>query len=715
MRGWHWMVWMALAFASGAQGAIYEHALRVDDDDDGDDETEVVAMQEREELSADVAENLVDLLRQGVDLGSASRTELEELPGLDSDTVERIVEYRSAQGRLDAPADLLAAGLVDRAQLRALTPFLRSSRSAEGTPVSGDLRLLTRVMSTDTLAPPVILGSHLSGPFGLSGGAWLATTRQSPSPAKWDPSIEGLITRGFEYQARLPSAALEWQWGRARVVAGTFALGFGERLVLDNTRRTSPDGVMLGDGFHRQGASSSACRLSPPPRGPCSEQGSATVTSDFSFRELFRGVAGSLKDLPLSASAKLSLHGFVSYQTRSLLQYEVYDRRTCADPHDDAGSTCRAPPVYLSDLSTRVLSTTLPALFDELALGGHLSFELAERWTLGATGYGAWPSFNAKPADLDFQEWSRWPGGGAFGAVGLNGAFRAGAVGLFIEAARTFDGSTGNEGGGFGVEQRSVWAAHGHQLELAVRYFDLHFLNPYARPISAPGEYDGQRARNEAGVRLRHAGRLGPDWRLSGRVDFWLNPFEEPGRQPALVTNLQALARVDLNRWSVAAPSLWLEANRRNLGAPERRICATIEYTQGDPFSCSGDRYRATARLELIPLAHRVRLATQGSLSWVRDASGLRNDVVAWAELDWRILEPVRLRARARYLSQDPSNHERLEKSVLGLVEVAWSPTRMVRLVLRYEVYGLLDSRRSTLTRWPNPEHRFALDARLTL
>ena len=694
MRAWRWM---AMLFAGAAQGAISEHPLRVDDEDD------VAAMEEREELSEDAADNLVELLRQGVDLASATRGELEELPGLDSEAVERLLEARRAQGGLD---DLVARGLIDEA---ALTPFLRSS----GGPVRGELRLLTKVMPTDALAPPVLLGAHLRGPFGLSGDAWLATTRQAPAQVTWDPAIAAFVTRGFEYRVTLPAAAIEWRWGRAHVIAGTFALGFGERLVLDNSRRSSPDGVMLADGFHRQGGSSSACHLSPPQSEHCSEGGSATATSDFTFRELFRGVAGSLEGLDLGPSARLSLDGFASYQTRSLYQYEVYDRRACENPHDTSPQ-CAAPPVYLSNLTTRLTGTTLPAFFDELALGGHLALELGERWTLGVTGYGASPSFNARPAELDFQEWSRWPSGGPFGAVGLNGAFRAGGVGLFLEAARSFDGSKGNQGGGVGVVQRTAWAAHGHQLELSLRYYDLHFLNPYARPISAPGEYDGQRARNEAGARLRHAGRLGRDWRLGGRVDFWLNPFEEPGRQPAMVTTLQALARVDLTRWSSLTPSLWLDASRRNLGSSERRSCSTIAYTEGAPFTCGGDRYRATARLELLTLERRLRLASQGSLSWVRDTTGLRNDLVAWAELDLRPVESVRLRARARYLFQDLTG-QRLEQSVLALGEVAWCPSRMVRLALRYETYVLMDHRSSSLTHWPNPEHRFALDARLTL
>ena len=709
MRAWG-VAWATVVFGAIAQGAITEHPVRVGDEDD------VFAMEDREELSSDASETLVELMRQGVDLNSASREVLEELPGLDEPDIDRILEHRKSHGPLESRADLLTLGLVTREQLEALSPFLSFGQPGRTALLSGDVRLVTRAMPSDTIAPPVLLGANVRGPFALSGNLWLTTTRREPTSPAWNPAKGALVSDGFGYHLGIPAVALRWHPGRFQVVAGTFALGFAERLTLDNTRRAHPDGLTLVDGVRHATGSSAGCRLSPPQGPGCAESGSVFVTPDFVFRELFRGVAISVEEVPLGGTARFSLHGFASYQTRSLYQYELFDRRACPDPRADTRAQCGAPLVYLPDLSTRVLTSTLPSVFDELAAGGHVSFEPSDRWKLGVTGYGAAPFFHAQPAELDFQEWSRWPNGGAFGAVGLDAAAHPGALGLFLEVARSFDRSTGNEGGGFGAEQRSTWSGHGHALELSLQYYDLHFLNPYARPISAPGEYDGQRARNEAGARLRYSGKLGRLWRLGGRADLWLNPFEEPGRQPAFVTNLRTLARLDFTGSKVVQPGVWLDVRARNLASSARGTCEPYDSAEGGTYTCSTELYRATAHLELIPLERRLRLTAQGSLSWVRDVSDpsrLRNDVVAWAEFDAWPLEALQLRLRARYLFQDLAD-QRLEQSAWGRFEAVWSPAPSTRIALRYELYALLDQRASSLTRQPNPEHRFALDARLS-
>lgn len=698
MRG-RGVAWATVLFAEVALGAISEHLLRVGGEDD------VFAMEERGELLADDAEHLVELLQRPVDLRTASRAELSELPGVDAADVERLLEHQRTADAL-ATAALVDAGVLTEAQLEALAPFIRATPLLGAAPsLAGEVRLVTRAMPTDTLAPPVLLGARLVGPFGLEANLWLATTRQALASPTWETSAGAggaLVTGGAPYQLTVPVAGLQWRWGRLKVVAGTFAIGFGERLVLDTTRRPNPDGLELVAGFPRLSTSSRRCRSSPDCADAASSNNSGNsgnsntdaapsrfVTSDFAFREPFRGLAASLEAIPLGADTTLSLAAFASYQTRSVSQYELYDARACADPRRDALAQCDAPAVYLSDLSTKVSSSTLPRLFDELALGAHLGLTGGERWKFGLTGYRAAPTFHAGPAELDFQEWSRWPNGGPFGAVGVDGSLHLGDVGLFVELARSFDGSVGNQGGGWGVVQRTTWGGQGHQLELSARYFDAHFANPHARPVSAPDEYDGQRARNEAGARLRYSARLGAAWRVGGRADVWLNPFEVPGLERALVPHLQALARLDFTGWAAAQPSLWVEARL-------------------------GELTRATLRLELAPLERRLRLTAQGSLSRTTDGAATRYGLLAWLALDARPLDILELQARARFLITDLSGPKELEQSARASLEVALSPISAVRLAARYELFVLLDARPSTLTRWPNPEHRLGLDARFT-
>jgi hypothetical protein len=167
----------------------------------------------------------------------------------------------------------------------------------------------------------------------------------------------------------------------------------------------------------------------------------------------------------------MSLYGFISYQQRSMYQYELYDRRFCEDPRDDDNDLCKAPQVSLTDQSARLVFSTLTNTFDELTGGGHITIKPNYRFTLGATAYGALPFFRQAPLELDFQEYSRYPTGGAFGAVGLDAQASFKSLNFFLEATHNFDGRYGSSGaGGNGVEQRTTWSPKNQEFELSLRF-----------------------------------------------------------------------------------------------------------------------------------------------------------------------------------------------------------------------------------------------------
>ncbi len=706
---------LIVTLASSARAAIYENTVNVDDEDD------LFAMEQRGDISSATADTLLELLREGVDLNSGSREALYDLPSLTYTDVDAILEYRKQKGRIEDPAELVGAGAITPEQLLSIAPFIRIDAARPILPVSGKFRAFTQVTTTDNVAPPALLSGRLRGPFDLTAGFSVITTRRRPETPAFDLATDTLVTPGFDYQVNLPRAFVQWNSAKRRLVAGTFTIGFAERLVLDNTARSTPNGIYLTDDFRRPIDLTRTCKLSSPDQplsGDCASGAkNLYVTPDLSWRETFRGVAGSVEDLSFGESSSLSMYGFLSYQTRSIYQYELYDRKYCADPRDDLNQLCKAPPVYLTDNSTRLIYTTLPYLFDELAGGGHVTFKPNYRFTFGVTGYGALPIFRTGGDRLDFQEWSRWPNGGSWGAVGLNAAAGLGDFNFFLEAARSFDRTVGNGGGGYAVEQRSTFSPKHQEFELSLRFYDLHYANPFARPISSPDEYDGQRARNEAGIRLRYFGAPNKDWEFRGRVDFWVNPFEEPGRQPGGVANLYALARADFTGWRAVQPSLWVDVRNRNLASNQRGTCAsgTVLLVEGQPYLCNGDLYRIAARVEFVIDPKYLRLATQGWFTWtddVRYKDRFRNDVLLWAEARSNPLDQLQLRVKTRWSYQDISDNGYLEHNLWSFVEAAWLPTRGTRLAVRYDMVVWLDTRNSTLSRVPNPEHRFMLDLR---
>lgn len=713
--------------AGSARAAIYENTITAETEED------LFEMQQRGDISEETADTLIELMSEGVDLNSASREQIYDLPGLSYAEVDAIIEYRTGKGRIDDPTELVGAGALTAEQLLQIIPFIRLDAARPVLPVSGKIHAQTRFTTTDNVAPPALLSARVKGPYNLQAGFMAFTTRRRAAPPVYDAVTDSLLSKGFFYSPQLPRFFVEWKPGHARLVAGTFTIGFGERLTLDNTRRVTPRGIYLIDDYRRPLDLSRTCKVSSdgiaadPATGcdPTTDK-NLYISPDYSWREVFRGVAGSIEDLKLGDEASMSLYGFVSYQQRSIYQYQLWDRRYCEDPNDDTNDLCKAPPVYLEDRSSRLVYSTLNAAFDELAGGGHVTFKPSHRFTFGVTGFGALPIFSQSPMLLDFQEYSRYPTGGAFGALGLDGQASFKGFNFFIEATHNFDNRPSTRGaGGWGVEQRTTYDLKGQEFELSLRLYDPGFGTAYSRPIAGPDQELGQRARNEGGARFRWLGKFGKDWQLGVRANFWVNPWAIENVttagttliSPAGVPNLFLQARVDFTGWSFFQPSVWVEMRNRNLPYSEHGTCdsETIVLTTGQPLTCGGDLYRTSARLEFAAKKRLFNATVQGSFVWrddIRYRDRFRNDLQVWVEFKSMPVDWLQLRLRTRYWDQAIDDPTYLETNIWSFVEAAWRPFKGTSVALRYDLLYWLDQRSSTPNRIPNPEHRLQLDVR---
>ncbi len=710
---------VACLVAFPARAAIYENTINVDDEDD------LFELEQRGDIAEDTADTLLELMREGVDLNAAGREQLYDLPGLTYADVDAVLEYRKAKGHIDDPTELVGAGALTSEQLVQIAPFIRIDAARPLLPVSGKIRAQTRVTTTDNVPPPALLSARLKGPLNLSAGFMMFTTRRRAATPTYDALNDALTSKGFTYQPQLTRYFAQWKPGNARLVVGTFTIGFGEHLTLDNTRRVTPRGIYLVDDFRRVNVLSQTCKLSSggllaDPSSGC-DQGDGKnlyITPDYKWRESFRGVAGSIEDLHVGSEATMALYGFLSYQQRSIYQYEIYDRRFCDDPRDDNNEFCKAPAVSLPDGTTRLVYSTLGNAFDELTGGGHVTFKPSYRVTLGLTGFVAMPFFRQSPLELDFQEYSRYPSGGAFGAVGVDAHTSYQGFNFFLEATHNFDGRVGTGGaGGYGIEQRTSYSTKKHDFELSLRFYDQGFGTPYARPIAGPDLLEGQRARNEAGARFRWVGHFSKDWEVGLRANFWVNPYAIENSTPALVPNLYALGRVDFVGWSFIQPGVWFDMRNKNVPSSVHGTCSseTIILTESGTLACGGDLYKAVGRVEVMPHARLLSGTVQFAYTWkddIRYKDRFRNDVQLWVELRSRPVDFLQLRLRTRYLFQDVSDNTYLEQSSWSFIEAAWVVGGSLRLGLRYDLYVWLDQRSSTANRVPNPEHRLQLDLR---
>ncbi|GMU00769.1 hypothetical protein KH5H1_48890 [Corallococcus caeni] len=663
-----WLFLLGLPCVSLA--ASYE----VEPEDSG--EQALFALREDGAITAQTLAALLVLRRSGVDPSHASRAGLYALPGL-------------TYARVDG---LEASGGLTPEERRRLAPFLVSSNPER---VSGDARLLTAFAASDPVLPPLALQVRVAGPEGWRVGLLTSLTRRRLGAVHREASRRRLVAEAPGVSLAVPKFHGQWTGERASVLVGSYRLGFGQRLTLDTTGLPTPDGFLPDDAVRAPGGVERWCFLG---EGACApEERGADVTPDFQWDEGFRGVVGTVRGL-VGTSSEVSVTGFGSYQSRSLLSHALLERTSCE------GTACKAPAVWLSGRDARVVSRTLPGVFHEWAGGGHAGMAWTSRSQLGVTAWGARPVWNVEGAVLDFRSTAGYPAGGAFGAVGFDGAWGLGPVDLFVEAARTFDAAPGG-GGGFGVLQRTVVADTSKELELSLRAYGRGFANPYTGAMSGPDELEGSRARNEVGARVRYLHRLEGALRLRGEVDAWTLPSDGAAVGSAGTVNLRASARVDWRAHALFQPSLWGEYRDKDVGVA------------GDCFDgsgeepCSGSLLRVTARVK-AELHDAVSVAAQYAHARVDDPvnHGVRQDAHAVVETQVRPCEAVRLRGRAVWKDEDLATRNRLEQSFRATLDASWTAADAVTTRARYAWVLDLKDARGARTPPDAPRHLFALE-----
>lgn len=195
--------------------------------------------------------------------------------------------------------------------------------------------------------------------------------------------------------------------------------------------------------------------------------------------------------------------------------------------------------------------------------------------------------------------------------------------------------------------------------------------------------------------------------RLLARADFWVPPYGDQ----AGTTNLYALVRLSWWRFERFIPSAWIDVRNRNLASNAFGGCASDEALPGQ--TCAGDLYRAAARADFVIDERWLQGAVESAFTLRDDPryrDQFRQDAMAWIELRSHLTEWLHVRLRSKYLHEDLATDDAREESLWTWLELAFVPNRTFEAEGRYDLYWWLDKRPSTLTRVPNPEHRFFLD-----
>lgn len=724
---------LVLALARPAAAIPYETFIDIDDQSDLED---LLASQD---ITQDTYDELIDLLDRGVDLSTANRQELYSLPNLTYEDVDKILAFRELQkGVIRDPADLVASGALSQDKLLAVSAFLVVRPPGEN-PMNlhGFVIGETRMAASDRIAPPFFLRARFTAYKHLTAGIAGTTTRLRIGDPSFDPNRNALVADPRSYQVHVPKVFLKWETEDLTALVGSFRAGFGQRLIFDDSRDYTPNGIYMDDQLFYGADLDRDCKESTGELGDTPCPTSATqkyLTPDFITREGLFGVAVGAKKIDVS-QGWLQAFGWASAATRSIYQYELVDSSICDDPHATTDE-CKAPPVYVRDPNNPLAPApafayqTLPNVFAEKLVGANVSYFADRRNSIGLTAYGATETNLVQGIALDFQEWSRYPTGRTYGAAGANFSFGRDWLDVFGEAG--FNVNTVVDPNGQNATDRQlavggpaailrVTATQKHEeLELVARYYSKEYENPYARPISQPDEFEGQRARDETGFRARYMKQT-KRYVIRALLDTWVPPstIEAGDWQPKIDTYV----RVDVRSTDELRFGLWERYQDKDLTVGGHDQCFEV-ITETDPIDgpipCAGRQLTTIGRVTYLPqrnLSLEARLEHQllDDNATAASKTSFRQDVAAWGILVWHPTNEMRLRARVRYLNESISNTAYLETSISGLAEASFKLRSRDSLHLRMDTKFWLDDRMSTSLRDPNPELQFwlAYEARL--
>lgn len=744
------------------RAAEYEVFVDIDDEDD------LVELNAAGDISAETFDTLVELLRRGVDLNAAPREELFTLPNVSYAEVDALLRYRTEVGFIDDPAMLVKAGVIDADTLKSIAAFIyivEPGRRYAAT--SGKVRLRTATTANDKRVPATVLDAQMQTLRHLSLGFAGVLLRDRVSDVRYDPGRNALSAEAPKPEVALPKFFVQWDTDQWAILAGTYRAGFGQRLTFDNTRNYTPNGFYRDLTIYPRPVRLNAlCNegTGELSQSPCQgDLASSYGTPDFRWQETLQGMAVGLKHLD-AGPGWLQAYGFMSVKSKTIYQYLTYDPEICDDPRNDADPRCSSPDVYkrqpdLLAPTSEFSYQKLPRMYRDTTAGGNVSYFFNRRSWVGVTGYGTTIAWQTGGKPLDFQETARIPFGGPFGAVGVNAAWGKRWSDLGIEVSRSFDSmlkASGSDktdprgGGGYAAIVRHTAAWGRHEIETIVRYYDRNFANPYARPLAGADLYEGQRARDEAGFRVRYIGRPTTRTFVNSFVNFWVAPST---RVPSIFVRLRVDQQV--TRWWT--PGVWFEGRDKNLGSNGSVFCyggdpgladgidasdttdlddsgSYVDYgnLENVPDRCRGESLKYNIQSAFFP-HRRVKLVPRFQHRFVGDPKsnaidnpnqydpdnptgadgtprkGYRQDISAWLTITTRPIDPLRLRGRVRYQNFAIDDNKYLEQSLWSFIDVGYLIKRSFLVQFRYDLYVWLDKRASTLARIPSPEHRLML------
>ena len=358
------------------------------------------------DISEDELERLLVLFDEPVDLNSADRDELYELPGLTYGMVDAILRVRGQRENFESFSDLLDIAELSDSALQQIRPFVvvEPPFRLEIPEFRGKARTgYVDNFSDDAVGTTFVRTQLVVEEIGELG--WAGILDEQPGLLRFvaEPSDGNSQPYFLSSPQRLqlnPLAKLyvstDQRLGedaRFRAIGGSFVAGFGERLTFDTTTKANPNGWYADRHLYF-----SADRGVVTPR-----------------RGLFGG-AVTVEKLAIG-EATFDWTVFASRQRHRLYQY---DFNLIVDDPDDPFQTAKS---YFSLESAAAgpdgcykegrchAYETFDEVFQETIVGGNQTIRFGERHQLGLTGYWARNQFVVGDDQIVFSPLGSLPPG----------------------------------------------------------------------------------------------------------------------------------------------------------------------------------------------------------------------------------------------------------------------------------------------------------------
>ncbi len=713
-----------LLLALPAVAKEYRVPILVDTDDD------ILELYYADDITAEERDLLLRLLESPLDINEADREEFYDLPGLTYDIVDAILLKRDEK-RFSRVSNLKKIPGLTAPIYRQLEPFVKHvpkrKKPKKGAPkgIKGTFRyqIVDRISDKDTDLPEMSLRGRMQGLGGFKAG-FAVTLENGVGATDWrdafagdlpadlwkvkfptgqlqcgtaeapyncgrgevhnaifedDPLDHYLVTDGEHYRVPWPKIYVSAERGRWRAIAGSYKIGFGQRLVIDNTGRDKPHGFVGDDGTY---GSEGGVRLSPD----------------------FMGLAGSY-DFNLGGRLSLEVSPFFSWW-----RYDVYQTYL---NHEDAFTGERESYVVASKVPGTMYYrkhyfVTLPQAYDELIGGGNVSFKWGSRSHVGITGYGSTVGFHLGDDDTVFTTSSGYPvERDVFAAFGLDAAVEIGPdATLFAEVAATDQFSAD----AMAAIVRAVWERKPWEIDVSARYLGDEFDNPHARAISMSDQWLGNTDRGEIGIRADASWkpvkwirlRLGQDvWRAAR----WNDPSpttSNPAEKDHFWRN-ETYLRVDgypFKWWTVGVYGLFRDNNLETTGWSWTDPNGDSE---GVDYGFNGEQWRVGAQTNFTPLKwmrldlyYQVKFFHEAKLSLEKT---LQKGHYTYFKIRVKPVHWLTVSARAKYFKGELDAEEGAtiggEEYAEGYLQVEFRPIQGLAIGGRGAVRGFLNENSS--------------------